>query len=268
MGGVVDSITGSSSKDASKDIKSASRMQAAYQRDALEYLKEREKIPQSLREQALKMQAGALGLEGGTGSQQEIIDMAMASPLYEAIMSGQESSEEAILRNAAMTGGLRSGNVQDALAENAEQLQNKALLTAYTDQQNQLRGLAGLPSNANVIAGATSGIGQTLAQGKIAATQAELDATQAGFGNLAGLADIGMQAYSTFSDRRLKKSIEKIGERDGFNWYKWVWNEAANMLGFHGEGEGFMIDELEPHFPDFIVEEFGYKTINYGALNV
>jgi hypothetical protein len=255
---------GDDSADAAKD---AAQIQADYQREALDYLKETEALPQQFRESALKYLAGAYGLPGGEGSQQEIIDQARESPLYGAIMGGLEQSEESILRNASATGGLRSGNANDALAENAQQLENQALLTSYNQQMQGVGGLAGLPSLAPQIAAGTAGIGQTLAQGEIAAAQAKQQGNQMAGGNLMGLANLGLQAYGAFSDRRLKSSVLKIGTRGGLNWYEWVWNSAANKLGLYGKAQGPMADEVEQVMPDAVTEISGYKFVTLGGAH-
>ena len=70
-----------------------------------------------------------------------------------------------------------------------------------------------------------------------------------------------MEGYSTFSDSRLKDNIQKIGEKDGLNWYSWNWNEEANGLGLFGESEGFMADEVESVYPEKVIIKDGYKFI-------
>jgi len=151
---------------------SAANTQASYEQQALDYLMRTEQIPQQFREGALQQLGGIAGLEGGTGSQQDVIDRAKNSPLYSAIMGGQQAGEQAILRNASATGGLRSGNVQGALTDYGSQLDNRALLESYNQQMSGLQGLAALPSNANQIASTQAGIGNTLAMGDVAAQQA------------------------------------------------------------------------------------------------
>jgi hypothetical protein len=118
-------------------------------KDIENYLRQAEQLPRGFREDALRRQAGLYGLEGGVGSQQALIDQARQSPLYGSIMGNWENSrregEEAIMRNAAMTGGLRSGNIQDALyrynLEGQNQAQNLALLQSYNQQLMGLQGL-------------------------------------------------------------------------------------------------------------------------------
>ena len=178
-------------------------------------------------------------------------------------MGGLDASEEAILRNQAATGGLRSGDTQDALARNAEELQRQALLTSYNEQLGGIQGLAGLPSNANQIAATTSEVGQTLAQGQTAAAQAIAQGQQAQQSNVLGLASLGLSA---FSDERLKENIVKTGEFKGLNVYFYDWAEPAKQFGLEGSSEGFLAHEVESAYPDLVCTVNGYKCINYGAI--
>ena len=271
MSGIVNGVTdmfgmGGGGDDAAAASRDAANIQAQYQREALEYLKEREALPQQYREAALTETANIAGLGDDPEAQQRAIDRAQRSPLYEAIMGTLPAGEEAIMRQAGATGGLRSGNVQDALATNAQQLQQQALLQSYNQQMQAIGGLAGLPSLAPTIAQQQGGIGRTLAQGRVAEAQAQQSGQQQGIGNFMGLANLGMSAYQAFSDRRLKMNVEKIGERKGFNWYKWDWNSTAKQFGLTGSAEGVMADEVEKTNPEKVRFIQGFKTVDYEGL--
>lgn len=273
MGSIVSGIGdalgfGGGGDDSSKAAIEASTITADAQREALAYLKEQDKLPTQFRDQALKYLAGSAGLPGGTGSQQTSIDAARQSPLYDAMMGTLGASEDAILRNQSMTGGLRSGNTQDALAKNAQQLEQNALLQSYTQQQNQLQGLAGLPSLAPQIASGISGIGATQGQGIVAAAQANQAGSQAGMSNMMGLGQLGLGAYEAFSDPRLKSNVKKIGEAMGLNIYSWDWNGLANKLGLVGKSTGPMADEVEALYPEAVTMRDGYKFVTLGDANV
>jgi hypothetical protein len=261
----VGDIFGGGGDDAADASRDAAATQAQWQEKALAYLKEREALPRQFSEGALKGLGGLYGLPGGTGNQQELVDRAISSPLYKALMGGREFGEDAILRNASMTGGFRSGNVQSNLYDYNTQLQNQALLESYNQQLQGLTGLAGLTSNANQIATQTAGIGQTLAQGTTAAAQAQQQGTQQGFGNLLGLGALGV---SMFSDRRLKNNLEKIGEVNGHNWYMWDWNIVANKMGLEGKSEGVLADELIKTNPECIGIKDGFMIVDYTKLGI
>lgn len=175
MGFVSDFVDGlfGGQTDAEEAAEAAKNTAVSSQTEALNYLKEREKIPQQFREGALQELGGIYGLEGGTGNQEELIARAQNSPLYAAIMNGQKAGESSILRNASATGGLRSGNVQGAMYDYNLDLKTKALLESYNQQLKGLNAMAQLPSNANTIAQGITGIGTTMAQGIVAEGRAE-----------------------------------------------------------------------------------------------
>ena len=276
MGGIVDTVKGvfGGTTKAEKAAGKASKQQLQAQREALDYLKEREALPQEFREGALTQLAGLYGLEPPEGfegemlTQQDLIDQAMASPIYQAIMGTQEAGEEAIMRQAGMTGGLRSGNVQSALANQAQQIENQALLSAYTDQLSGLQGLANLPSNASQIAAQMAGLGATQAQGTMGQDFARQQGIGTGLGAIGSIANIGatLAPLFGFSDRRLKKNIVLIGYNSGLPVYRFEWNSSAKKFGLEGGQIGFVAQEVERKYPDSVVEIDGYKRIKLDFL--
>jgi hypothetical protein len=179
------------------------------------------------------------------------------SAAYQNVLNSRAAGEEAILRNASATGGLRSGNASDALARYNMELQQQA----YNTGLQGLQGLAQLPSNANNIANATAGIGQTLGQGQVAAGQA----IQAGRG--LALSSV-IQGSTAFSDPRLKSNIKPAGTRNGLQWYTWTWNDEAAKIGLFGDDEGVMAHEVADIKPEAIRLNNGYLTVDYSALGV
>ena len=256
VGDIVSSITGSDSADAAKD---ASKLSAAGKQEAIDYLKEAEEIPHQFRDESLKKLGGLYGLEGGEGNMGQFINEAKESPLYKSILGSKKAGEDAITRNAAMTGGLRSGNIQEGLYDYNVQLKNAALLTSVNDMKGGLTGLSGLGDNSNAIAQLIADKGETLAQGKVGAAQAK----QSGIGNLLGL---GLTAASVFgySDPRLKTDVKKTGTFRGFNWYTWTWSKEAEELGLSGKSEGLMADEVLMSLPGkVVITDSGYLAIQY-----
>lgn len=274
MGDVIDFVTGKSGEDAAVAAKDAATIAAQGQTEALEYLKEREKIPRILSERGLTRLGGLFGLVRGVEGadvQEDILDKVRASPLFASIMGTQRAGEEAILRNAAATGGLRSGNVQQALAEQAQSLEERALLTGYQQEVQGLTGLAGLPSMAPQIAQATAAPAITTAQGITAGAQAQQANTAGlmqGLFNVGGGVLSGMAMAGAFCDSRLKKNVKPAGKRLGHNWYTWDWNEKAEELfGLKGKGEGVMAHELAETLPEAVgLSQSGYLIVDYEAL--
>ena len=172
---------------ASSASKEAAATSSQAQMEQLNYLKEVNALPQELREQALSKLGGVYGLEGGEGSQQQLIEQSQASPLYGALMGGQQAGEEAILRQASATGGLRSGNVQANLADYNTQLRNQALLQSYQQQLGGLQGLAGTPTGEQQVGQTMANIGQTQAAGQLGSAQAYQQGLQ-------GISNIGLGA--------------------------------------------------------------------------
>ncbi len=104
-------------------------------------------------------------------------------------------------------------------------------------------------------------IGQTRAQGQVAAAQGRQQAQQQGMNNLMGLGQLGMAAFGAFCDPALKANAERIGECGGYSIYRWDWNDRAAELGLYGEGIGPMADEVERYEPERIEIRNGYKYI-------
>ncbi len=84
-----------------------------------------------------------LGLTGvgGPEAQQQMIERIQAGPEYGALV-GQ--GEEAILQSASATGGLRGGNVQEALAK----FRPEILSSLINQQYSRLGNIAGMGQNA------------------------------------------------------------------------------------------------------------------------
>lgn len=173
IGGAVVGAAGSiyAAKKGAEGSEEAAEIAAGAQGASLEYLKEVEKLPRALREEALR----GLGAEAGytfdeqgniISDQTTLEERALASPLY---TRAKGEGAEAVMRYGSMTGGLRSGNTIDDIYTAESDLFQRS----YQNQQNIMSGLAGLPSYASEIAGVTSGIGATQAAGVMGAAQAQ-----------------------------------------------------------------------------------------------
>lgn len=280
--GLTDSKAG---ERAARTAESAAQTQAGFQQQALDYLKETQ-APITEAQTGSLGRLGALAQQGVNPYQlqteQQLLKDIKTSPLYQSIMSGLQAGEESVLRNQSMTGGYRSGGTQQNLARLGRDTANQALLTAFGNRQqrdmqqaglnqqafqNQLgleSTIMGLPSQVGNIAGLTSGIGQTLAQGQIGAAQNRLQGSQANTQNLIDLARLGFTA----SDRRLKDNIQKVGTENGFNVYTWQWNKKANELGLHGNGRGVIADEVKKVKPEAVKRHAGFDTVDYEMIGV
>lgn len=200
MGGVVAGITDAvgltDTKDAGDQARIASRTAARAQGEALDYMREREALPQQFREEALTGLAGYYQVPDQPMGQEAMLAQAQQSPLYQSLVQG---GEDAAMAQASATGGLRSGNIKDALAQN----QNRALMSAFNQAQGRedfnqqtnlggLQSLANIQSNAPMIAGQMAGIGMTNAQGIVAKSQANIAAENQLWDDATGLVKMGM----------------------------------------------------------------------------
>ena len=265
--------------DAADAAREGSEIAALAQEEGLEYLKDREQIPNAMRDQALTGLGAYYQVPGQQLGQQELIDQARQSPLYASIMGTQEKGEEALMRNASATGGLRSGGNQHDIYKYSQQLEQDALLTAYDEQVNRqdyeraiqlggVQGLARLDGNQNAIAGLTASIGQTRGQGAIAAGQARQQGTQNAINNVMGIAGLGVQGYDAYksSDIRLKTDIQYQEMRNGLPWYTWKWNDLAEQIGLTGSNEGVLAHQVYEVFPEAVTVINGFIAVNYEKL--
>ena len=250
---------------ASKAAIKASETTAEGYQEALDYLKEREAVPQAKREAALEQLSTIYGLEGDE-AQAAYFDKIKGSPIYEAMLSGREAGEEAIMRTEGSTGMLRSGNIKENLYDYNVNLENEAFLNTVGMETTGLGGLAQLPSLSQSIASLITGKAETLGQGQVAAAQAQQTAGQFGIQNLMGGANLFMQGWNTFSDRRLKENIVKAGSLKGIPVYVFNWNKDAEELGLKGASYGMLADEVEKIIPEAVGEKHGYKTVDYSKI--
>jgi hypothetical protein len=280
--------TNKATKQAQQAATQADNVYAGSQTEALNYLKDLDKLPRGIRESALTGLSSYFHVPDQPKTQQQLIDEAKSSPLYASILGSRQAGEQSILRNASATGGLRSGNASADLSDYGMQLENNALLMSFNEAQDrdryeralQLSGmedLAELPSGGQAIAGLTAGIGLTRAQGITAAAQAGQVGAQNNMDNFMKILQIGLMAGNVggfglapqpaYCDIRLKRNIKHIGERDGYNWYRWDWcSEAQDKLGLPEHGEGVMAHEVYEVKPEAVGLCGPFLCVNYDLL--
>lgn len=196
------------------------------------------------------------------GNQQAIINQAQASPFMSTLV---DAGEQAIARSAQATGGFRSGTTQENLARNSQNV-----LMSLVDQI--LQGQQGI---ANAGFGATDAYssamqniiaGQGATRGQIANVDIAKAANKQNM--LSGLVSGGLSAAGSIfaSDERLKSNITLIGDKNGFNWYEWEWNELAKDIGLIGKSEGYIAQEIQETRPDLVTIKDGYLAVNYGGF--
>lgn len=98
-----------------------------------------------------------------------------------------------------------------------------------------------------------------------AQTNAYVNSNDSFLGDLGGILGAGAGLITAFSDRRLKRNIEKVGvdAATGLNLYKFTYVNDPDTHYI-----GVMADEVEPIYPDAVVERDGYKAVNYAKLGI
>lgn len=196
IGDILGEITGTNK--AAKGAQQAADTQAQVAREAIAAQKEtqlrNEQRQQPFVDAGTKALAGQLGLIGlgAPGSQQAAIDALIAGPEFG---TAARQGEEAILANAAATGGLRGGNTNNSLARFRGDLVSSTI-------QNQFQRLGGLTSLGQ---NAAAGVGNQA----IASTNAVSDLLQQQGAAIAGgqIARGNSSAMGLTSGLNLAKSI-------------------------------------------------------------
>lgn len=151
---------------------------------------------------------------------------------------------DGITGSAAARGLLRSGSAGKAFVKYGNDLKSGM----YNNYLGQLGLLGGMGLNAGQLA--------------IGANQRSEGTSKGASDGLLGKIGQAAGAFASFSDRRLKADIEKIGEEpDGLGRYRF------RYLGETETREGVMADEVAQLRPWALGPEFGgYATVNYEAL--
>lgn len=264
-----------------KGFRSGATAAAKQGAQAAEYAKELGQ--QTLDEQmALKKQMGGIygkQIARGTqaqrdinqfysGDQEAILNQAQASPFKSQLVS---AGEDAIARNAQMTGGLRTGTTQENLAENEQNVVMGLVNQILQGKQGIAQtGIGATDAYTAALQNITAGTGAT--RGQIAgidisnAAQAQNIAAGKRQGYMSLLGGGLQGGIAALSDERLKTNVVKIGEKHGLPWYTWQWNDIAESLGKKGTEEGHIAQEVQKVRPDLVVEKDGYLAVNYGGF--
>lgn len=145
LGEVVGGITGS--KKAAQGANAAAQIQASTADKAIAEQRAAREAAQTLQQpyvdagsKAIAQQMGLIGLNG-TVAQQDSLNALLQGPEYTTAV---RQGEEAILQNAAATGGLRGGNVNNSLANFRADL----LSSVFNNQYQRLGGITSIGQNA------------------------------------------------------------------------------------------------------------------------
>ncbi|MEW8548583.1 MAG: tail fiber domain-containing protein [Candidatus Thiodiazotropha sp.] len=203
------------------------------------------------RERAVQGQLASSGLRrsgAGLRAAADIpVDLAMA---IEQQLYGRQANLMGSGQNAA--GGLgalganTSGGVANLFSQMGQAQGNAILQGQQADAQNR----------SNLLSAGLTG----------ASIAAALPGATAG--TIAGGASIGTAAAAllSFSDERLKKDMQPIGEISGLTLYEWEWQDYVKDLAGCDMTLGFSAQEVEEKYPQYVREINGFKAINYTGL--
>ncbi|BCV04096.1 MAG: hypothetical protein CM15mV79_310 [uncultured marine virus] len=222
--------------------------------------------------QAERQMAGRLGAQlattgAGLGqAAQDLLTGRQARGLQFAqsglgMLSGQQALEAAQLQRALAA--TKGAFIPEAQALNALQLGLAGKGIAQEAQQFGT-GLFGESTMTGVDALLASGLGQADLIGDVGAGVLAAGA-QSGSG---GLFDFVSDLIKSISDVRLKENVKFVGKnQQGFNIYKWDWNDKANELGEFGSQVGVLAQELLETHPERVsVHDSGYYQVDYTGI--
>lgn len=176
-------------------------------------------------------------------------------PVFQQII---KSGTQASNMNAAGSGHLFSGGQGKALQAYGEKEGANYFDDIFKNYQSM--------SNTGLTATQSLTSEQTGLQGMLANlfTSKGKDASQAEMAKGQGMQDLvktGIEgAAKAFSDRRLKRNIQRVGTHDlGIGVYEFDYLWGAHAVGF-------MADEVEQVMPEAVGEINGYKFVNYGMI--
>lgn len=259
--GVGSAISGSKASSAAK---SAAQTQAASQGQAIdEQRRQFDAIRETLRPYiesgrpdltqpyigagpgALQAMQGLAGLRGA-GEQQAAIEQIKQGAQYQELA---RQGEEAILQNAAATGGLRGGNVQAALAQFRPALLNQLIESQYGK-------LAGLTSLGSTSAENLLRLGQASAAGTAAAGQQSAQ----NIGNLMVGQGQARAAGITGAANAFAQGIGGATGAIGSGVQNYMLYNALNNGGFGGAGGAMPYEAVTPTATDPGTGQYGMVT--------
>jgi hypothetical protein len=264
---VIGSVTGSTAADASVD---SAQIQADSGQLAIDEIQRATAEGQSFLQPFQQIGQEGLDQSSFLTNPEEQFNFLQNNPLFQM---GLDNANTVTQKSAAARGRLTAGDT-------LERLTNNSLLAAaplISDQKNSIQnllsqGLQTAQGQGNIaigqgtnVANTTTDIGAALAAGRVGAGNAESQGGQ-------DIMKLGSQIagfITSPSDPMLKENVELIGNKNGFNIYKWDWNETANKeLGLNGSSEGVMADQVKNIMPEAVQYKDGFMHVDYNMIGV
>ncbi|MEW8288242.1 MAG: tail fiber domain-containing protein [Candidatus Thiodiazotropha endolucinida] len=208
------------------------------------------------RERAVQNQLARSGMRRSGLALREAADIPTGLALaVEQALYGRQAGLMGSGQNAAAglgaLGASNSGNIANLFSQMGQSQSNAILQGQQANAQRGANLLAGGLAGANIAAGLSGATAGTIAGG-------------AGLGTLAA-------SLFSFSDERMKKNMQPLGEINGLTLYQWEWKDDYKGMTYKGqEGTdmtiGFNAQEVERKYPEYVREINGFKAINYTGL--
>jgi len=219
-------------------------------------------------------QQGAAGLSSQLGALTTpfSLDQFNTDPSYQFL---QDEANKAVQRSASAQGSLFAPSTAKALQDRSASLASTEYGNAFNRDQQSKQGIYSMLMGASDVgqnqaaqnaqsgwnyADAVSGNNIGLQNAILGAAQSKNSATQSMLGNWMNLG--GKLGVAALSDMRAKEKIELVGERNGFNIYRF------NYKGKPERYEGVMAQEVQESRPDAVVDINGTLHVDYGRLGL
>ncbi len=275
---VIGSVTGSTAADASVD---SAQIQADSGQLAIDEIQRATAEGQSFLQPFQQIGQEGLDQSSFLTNPEEQFDFLQNNPLFQNILDQNNQvtskAQEDLFKFAAANNRLSAGDTIEQTQRLGEQSANNLLLSAtplISDQKNSIQnllsqGLQTAQGQGNIaigqgtnVANTTTDIGAALAAGRVGAGNANSQGGQ-------NILKLGTQIAGAFSDPLLKENVELIGNKNGFNIYRWDWNDTASKeLGLNGRSEGVMANEVKNIMPEAVQYKDGFMHVDYSMIGV
>lgn len=213
------------------------------------------------------------GLDTGELTQQAGFRNDAMNTLYNQQGRTREQQLQEMLRlgNAGLSDAITAGNYQNTVRQQqiAEQMQRRgfSLNEINAILTGQMIAQPNMPSF-NTAERSEAAQYMRAAESQFAADSAVASAQNQGIQNaMQGLTSVG--SMMAMSDRRLKTSIQRIGNLGPVGIYRWQWNKLAYDLGYdHFPTVGVIAQEVALHAPHAVHQQpNGLYAVDYATLH-
>lgn len=224
----------------------------------------------NLANQSLDRNLAALGINPNSG---KFVALKKGASLREgALAAGSANKARETQRDKGVALRAGAANFSQGMGNSAATTYGTALSAGNSAGANAGNAADAVMPGANFVAGgydsAMRSAGLQMDAARNLTRMAEGEVGDSGAGMINGLGNLAMGAGALglkFSDRRLKKNIKKVGEKNGFNLYEFTYKDKADMP--EGKYIGVMADEVKKIKPSAVsLNDDGFMEVDYQQL--